>query len=595
MSHQPNISHARGFTRIVAIAFVALLPACGGGGGGGGDTPPASPGTRPSVAASTSAIAPGDATCAQGGILVETGIDENRNGLLDPDEVDTSEKVCNGLPGADGMNGADGAPGVDGRDSLVAMNPEPVGLNCPNGGLRIDAGIDSNANGSLDPAEITQTGFVCDGGDGGVGWGVATLVGTNDIGSAAVAQVSMGSDGSAVAVWQQWTGLLREIRANRYQVGVGWGIAEALPMPQIQNGDASGPRVAMDAAGNVLAVWQWQDHDTLRYSLWVNHFPVGSGWKVAESLVASDTADMRDPQVAMDSAGNAVAVWIQRDDTTRGIRARHYDADSGWGPVEAIQPDTAVSASTPWIAMGANGNAVAVWVQWDATAGRHIRASLFAPGTGWSTPVEIGAEVADLPRVAMDATGNAVAVWEKESTDGIRTGIWASLYQAGGGWGAATLIEPGDTGKGADPWVAMDANGNALVAWKRREASGEPWNIWANRYAAGTGWEGARLIETHNAGRANSPRLAMDPAGNATVVWSQFRGTGIRDIWSNRYVANAGWGRAELVEANDAGAANDPWVAMDPAGNAIAVWNQADSTNSQPRYDIWANRWLAPQ
>lgn len=39
--------------------------------------------------------------CEFGGVEIESGIDENANGVLDPEEVDNVEKVCNGAPGKD--------------------------------------------------------------------------------------------------------------------------------------------------------------------------------------------------------------------------------------------------------------------------------------------------------------------------------------------------------------------------------------------------------------------------------------------------------------------------------------------------------------
>ena len=69
------------------------------------------------------------------------------------------------------------------------------------------------------------------------------------------------------------------------------------------------------------------------------------------------------------------------------------------------------------------------------------------------------------------------------------------------------------------------------------------------------------------------------------VVWYQYNGTCF-NIWSNRYTAATGtWGTAELIEADNAGDARYPQVAVDSSGNAVAVWQQSDGT----RYNIWSN------
>jgi len=84
--------------------------------------------------------------------LVETGLDENGNGILDEAEVNNFEKVCNGVNGGDDDGGL---------NSLIATLIIPPGSNCSSGGIRIDSGIDSDENGNLGSLEISNTTYVC--------------------------------------------------------------------------------------------------------------------------------------------------------------------------------------------------------------------------------------------------------------------------------------------------------------------------------------------------------------------------------------------------------------------------------------------------
>ena len=62
---------------------------------------------------------PAGSHCAAGGTSIDVGIDGNLDGVLDPDEIDDTQYVCNGVDGvdgADGVDGTDGAPGADGAD-----------------------------------------------------------------------------------------------------------------------------------------------------------------------------------------------------------------------------------------------------------------------------------------------------------------------------------------------------------------------------------------------------------------------------------------------------------------------------------------------
>ena len=71
-----------------------------------------------------------------------------------------------GDPGAQGPAGPQGEPGAPGATSLVKTSPEAPGVNCKQGGTRIEVGIDTNGNGILDesnPDEVTATSYVCNG------------------------------------------------------------------------------------------------------------------------------------------------------------------------------------------------------------------------------------------------------------------------------------------------------------------------------------------------------------------------------------------------------------------------------------------------
>lgn len=65
--------------------------------------------------------------------------------------------------------GSSGSNGADGESTLVSVSTEAAGSNCVNGGQRIDTGVDTNGNGTLDSDEVTSSSYVCNGGTGGTG------------------------------------------------------------------------------------------------------------------------------------------------------------------------------------------------------------------------------------------------------------------------------------------------------------------------------------------------------------------------------------------------------------------------------------------
>ncbi|MCE9572650.1 MAG: OmcA/MtrC family decaheme c-type cytochrome [Deltaproteobacteria bacterium] len=74
-----------------------------------------------------------------------------------------------GAPGQPGDPGTPGDPGDPGAAALAVTSVEPPGTNCANGGTKIEVGIDTNGNATLDASEITSTSYVCNGTSGGNG------------------------------------------------------------------------------------------------------------------------------------------------------------------------------------------------------------------------------------------------------------------------------------------------------------------------------------------------------------------------------------------------------------------------------------------
>ena len=70
-----------------------------------------------------------------------------------------------------GSGGTTGAAGAAGTSLLIETSSEAAGANCAVGGQKIRAGYDSNGNGVLDAAEVASTGYVCNGASGpGITW-----------------------------------------------------------------------------------------------------------------------------------------------------------------------------------------------------------------------------------------------------------------------------------------------------------------------------------------------------------------------------------------------------------------------------------------
>ena len=142
-------------TRIIyAFVYALILSACGSG--GEENTTPKSeeptttkPTQTNSVLAAKSIAFAADATCPNGGIEIELGVDTNNNAVLDVSEVTSTERVCHG------------ADGQSAKQSLVNLVNHTSHNNCANSAIEIQVGMDNNGNNLLDNNEVSHSSILC--------------------------------------------------------------------------------------------------------------------------------------------------------------------------------------------------------------------------------------------------------------------------------------------------------------------------------------------------------------------------------------------------------------------------------------------------
>jgi predicted enzyme related to lactoylglutathione lyase len=241
--------------------------------------------------------------------------------------------------------------------------------------------------------------------------------------------------------------------------------------------------VAVDANGNAIAVWR-QKSGTY-YSIYANRYNAGVGVWSGAVLIAADDNNAYSPQVAVDPDGNAIAVWQQRLGTHNRIYANRWDAGaSAWSGAVIIDAGDN-NAGNPQVAVDANGNAFAVWMQFDGTY-NNIYANRYDTLSGaWSGAVyiDIYSYDSEYPQVAVDANGNAIAVWEQYN--GTYSWIRAIRYDAlSGTWFGTEIINARYYGTHANisefPQVAVNANGSAIAVWQQYDGTYK--SIFANRW-----------------------------------------------------------------------------------------------------------------
>jgi hypothetical protein len=384
---------------------------------------------------------------------------------------------------------------------------------------------------------------------------------------------------------------------------------------------AAAPQVAMDADADALVVWLTADRIKGR-----GRSADGGYGPVKDFSLPSGQFRTQAPQIAMNAAGNALVVWSRDDGTHFRIQARERSAAGQLGRIVTLS-SAGQHAYEPKVAMTSAGDALVVWHSFDGTNIRvYFRARSAAGELGKIQILSAPGQNADLPGIAMDAAGNALVVWKRY--DGARDRIQARARSAAGDFGPVVTLSRAEH-HAYDPEVAMTGAGDALVAWRAydgtyyrlqarsRSAAGVLGAIQtlsaasgdaANHRLALSAGDGIVVWEFDNgsisriqararsaagvlgamryvspAGRdATLPRLAMDGGGKAVIGWRGLSGGGTPVMQARTRSAAGAFGPVQNLSA----AATQhpfnatPQVAVDAAGDALAVWIGADAAGT---------------
>jgi len=368
-------------------------------------------------------------------------------------------------------------------------------------------------------------------------------------------KVAVDGAGGAIVAWTRYNGSKDVVQAALKPAGEPWGKSVTLSEA---GEEASEPQVAMDPAGDAVVVWrQFNGSD---YIVQAAVKPAGEPW--GKSVTLSEAGEeASEPQVAVNPAGDAVAVWRRFNGSDYVVQAALKPASEPWGKPAALS-EAGQEASQPRVAVDAAGEATAVWRRYNGSD-HVIQAAQEPVGEPWSKPdtlSEAGQEAYE-PEVAVDGAGNATAVWGyyREYLDSF---VQVAVRPAGGSWGGpATLSEAGQ--EISEPQIAVDAGGDAATVWDAFRY-GECYCVQTTVKLAGEPWEGADWLTA-----GYHPRVGIDAAGEAMEVWGRYSGPGDIVQAALKPVGES-WGiAANLSVAN---AESNPQVAMNAAGDATAVW-----------------------
>jgi hypothetical protein len=368
-----------------------------------------------------------------------------------------------------------------------------------------------------------------------------------------------------------------------------------------------------------------------------------AGWS-KPFAVAAPKLGGGSPALATSPRHGAVVAWL--DGRTEKVRARRIGANGRLGRVRLLGPINTYVVAGPWVAVSRSGAGVVVWDRGGSLVARKIGMRGKLGPTRELGPTSDSTESSDA-RVAIDAAGNATIVWARVLVEPVepkgvrvlssavqvrRLGADGSLgpvheLPAGGAYLPMPRVAAAPSGAAAVIWtwqgegaqivraatigkrgaigpvrdvsaprpfwsgeesadVAMGPGGTATIAWL---TSGSISAVAARRMAP-DGELGEILTVAGEQYSNSQPRVAVDGAGGATVVW-RYSGpptgsSGLTDYVQARQIRAGG----TLGSLHNLSAASlevgVPEVAGHPAGGATATWARRFTADARPVYAI---------
>lgn len=395
---------------------------------------------------------------------------------------------------------------------------------------------------------------------------LATFVGLEEQPAATAANAA----GNFVVVWQTWEddGSDFGIRARLFQAdgqpAAVAGSTAALAVNTFTVGSQSTPAVAMDAAGNFVAVWQSSRQDGSGTGIYARRYDASlQGWADETEFLVTETVagDQQTPAVGMDGFGNFTVVWAADDGDGSGIFARRFAADgTPLGGEFQVNVQSATDQVGPVIGMNQAGEALVAWVS--------DHGSLIDPDDGEKTVyarwfyadgTPLGSEefsvsnyvkdAQEQPAVGLDAAGNVAITWQSINQE-------SNLEGEGSSWGvyarqfvvdkaAGTISSPQaeefrvneeTEGPQRYPTIGVADAGQFVVGWQSINQDGSSWGVYQRQYLPdGTPAGGERRVNTATSGPQVLPVIAQRGSGDFSVIWS---GRGFDELegnWGQRY------------------------------------------------------------
>jgi hypothetical protein len=397
-------------------------------------------------------------------------------------------------------------------------------------------------------------------------------------------QVAVDAAGNIYAVWEDDTANNSNILFSRSTDG---GATFSVPRNlSNSSGWSFGPRLLVDSHGGINVVWM--DPTPGNQDIFFSHSTDGGTTFSIPRNLSNDAADSGNPQLAADGNGNISVVW-ESDNIRYGVLFSH-STDGGATfstPVNLATTNTSGNGSFgPQIAVGVEGSINVSWeddfnFQSDISFSRSTD-----KGATFSTPKNLSnnSGLSFSAQIAVDLSGNVNVVW-MDDTPGKYDILFSRSADQGASFSSPKNLSniPGDAGNAQ---IGVDANGATYVTWQNTVPPASNKDIFFVRSSDGVNFS-APVNLSNNAGNSLNPWIAVDVSGGINLGWADST-PGRSNIFFARSV-DAGATFASQNLSNDSGSSADSQFAADKNGNLNVVWSDNTPGVNQVLFSRFSN------
>jgi len=517
---------AFGLGTAVLMATSVALSACGGGGGGSSPSPVKSPGAK----ALPYVIGGSVSGLTSPGLVVE-----NQWGFTPEGEDPVSGTDTLDIAGTSFVFPTAVDTGYSYSASII-QQPEQQFCVLENGsGVIVDASIENIAISCHDLSTPVQL--------------------DTEAGTATGLQIAADAEGNVLAVWgqEEADGVTGSVWYSRYsKADESWGTAARVESSSLNIHEIS-IRLSMAPSGDAVVTWEQDDinqlTDIVAYRFDSQGLQWDAGTVLDDAVIAEDAVNSR---VGMDAAGNIIVVWNQNGD----VYASHWSETlQQWGQSALIEA-RAQLAGEPSLVVGDQGDAIVVWDEVvPGATDFQIVGAFFDPATeSWmeTGSLQVVPNSPNHIRVAMDDAKNAMVVWHHINTEYNISDVFAKYYHAGAdAWGSVVRIKS-LAGYATNPEVIFDDSGNAIAVWSQGA-------IHSNTFSAITQSWGTPVSIGSTGTAEHHPEFAMNGSGDIVAVWYNNNTDILSAVRSGE---TGMWSEASVIENLNTGRSLLPKIAV---------------------------------